>query len=221
MVIEPTHADNESVVPTEESAEINDPTTDPAAAEQQAAEASAADVLAETLQTETEAREPKDIQDLRWVHIEDDDDILEGVEAELKDVLGMENKIGQAHSYNGAVALINRLVTEGEKIDLVISDQQILKSEGSEGIADERFSEQFFIDLQKAVKENPQIRAALKDTVFVMLSGTADDIFINVLRDQCPDLTIIGRIDKSFDDEGHHPRALKQLLEEQGVVRAQ
>ena len=115
-----------------------------------------------------ESKERPKIEDLQWVHIEDDPRVPDEVFSKLKIGLNMKESLGVAKSVQGGVNLISSLVGKGVRIDLIILDEEFPRVDG--GGMDPDGYIQFLAEFKK-LKKIPLCRSALGETKVVMYSS--------------------------------------------------
>ena len=159
-----------------------------------------------------ESKERPKIEDLQWVHIEDDPRVPDEVFSKLKIGLNMKESLGVAKSVQGGVNLISSLVGKGVRIDLIILDEEFPRVDG--GGMDPDGYIQFLAEFKK-LKENPLCRSALGETKVVMYSSTYAprfcaqyDFFVRGIKKE----------NRGSTEESHLAESLKVALTNAGVV---
>ena len=185
------------------------------AAATEATDKVAASALQDILE-EREEREPVDISEIRYFHVDDNGLVLWGTEEDLKEMLNMEKKLGQAQSVEEAFEELEKLAESNETLHLLLLDQRffVTREQVEEGIGDmDRCSE----ILLKMIKDkgSAALKKMLEKTVIISLSGTADDQYIRDLQ-KISDRVIGGVL------KGDQPRVVKEILKllvDSGVAR--
>lgn len=167
-----------------------------------------------TVATATEdLKERPKIEDLQWVHIEDDPRVPDEVTSKLKTGLNMRESLGSAESVEGGINLIRSLAERGVRLDLIISDQEFPTKD--DGPIDPSSGCRQFLRRFEELKTDPLCRDALSETKVVIYSSGSMSEGLDQYN------FIIGNIAKGPRyEESHLAGNLKVILTNAGVVNA-
>lgn len=152
-------------------------------------ESAAANVLAAALTADptTEAKEAKEFKDwneVSYFHVDDSQQVQVNAKKALSDSLGIEHRLGVATSAPEALRDIEALAEQNQPINVIVLDQCFFLYEGDE--IDDPSACRSFLEGLAPLLEKPETKDALKNTVVVMYSGTADTKFFAEMQKICP-----------------------------------
>ncbi len=142
-------------------------------------------------------RQPR-LKDLTIFHIDDDIKEQNTRMEELQKEWGIKEgqRLGTSQSAEEAITKLRQLASEGNAPRVILLDQQFFRQAGDK-VGDAYACEAFITEYQK-LRTDPSFREVLKHTKIVIVSGTADDKFLEKMQQLCPD-TIVGRAKKDDD----------------------
>lgn len=165
-------------------------------------------------ESETGVVEKKKIQDLGYVHIDDQPDFLRQVQAIVADKLLMGNKLGEARSRAEAIALVKRLLQEGQRIDLIFLDRDFPNSADDE-VGDDKAGDKFLRDFER-LAQDPGFQDKLRDTRIIMMTSHAMHAPTMEAFKKLSPRVIGGLVGKGLDEQD--PDKIKQMLIDAGVI---
>ena len=156
------------------------------------------------------------LDQLPWIHVEDISWIRKDTEKQLGELLGMKNKIGEAESLEGAIALLRNIIPVLEsncaRLRLILLDQCFPFKNGE---TDTEVCSRLFVEKFAELQKVEDLREFFTETIIVIFSGSAKTDWLLELQQICPNVK--GLIEKD-GGEGILAGNLAMILEKEGVV---